>query len=291
MEDETEQIFKEQLSKLPNEVSTFLSSAPWVGDLNEIGELYNLTENEMYGFKREASLVVLGLVHPDAFNAMLETEVGIKGAVLEAVVANVEKKIFAPIRPALISFFEKEAAESGESTPEATTPSAEVLPTQKEVVPETVRDITMEPRVATPVTQKKPEELAPTASMWERISGASPVNIPGIAEVSIQKEIPPVENPAPAKEWGKTIDAAPENLPIADEALPLMPPIPPKTPASEQAETPAHPFEEKMKQVFTGGQQTIVDLAIEPATPSAPAPQVSNPPPIYRADPYREPIE
>lgn len=113
MENETEQIFKEQLGKLPSTVVDFVSSTNWDADLDEVGSLYNFSEEKLTYFKREATLVVIGLVHPDAFGDMLKQEVGIKDtAVLEGLVANVEKKIFAPIRPALIEFFEKEASES-----------------------------------------------------------------------------------------------------------------------------------------------------------------------------------
>lgn len=109
METETEQIFKEQLGKLPAEVVDFISTASWEEDLDEIGSLYNLSEKEQSDFKREVTLVVAGIIHPDAFSETLEQEAGIKGAVLEAVIKAVEQKIFASIRPSLVDFLEKEA--------------------------------------------------------------------------------------------------------------------------------------------------------------------------------------
>jgi hypothetical protein len=48
-----------------------------------------------------------------------------------------------------------------------------------------------------------------------------------------------------------------------------------------------------MKKVFTAGQQSMGDLAIEAAAPASAEqqPQTPNAPRIYHADPYREPIE
>lgn len=77
-------------------------------------------------------------------------------------------------------------------------------------------------------------------------------------------------------------DIAPDNLPTG-EIEPLIPPIPPK--AGEEGAEPAHPFEEKMKRVFTAGQQSMGELTLEPAAPQTPdTARLSH-------DPYREAIE
>lgn len=99
----------------------------------------------------------------------------------------------------------------------------------------------------------------------------------------------------------KMPDVAPENLPTEEGGESFLPPIPSKFGAVGE-EIPAHPFEEKMRKVFTAGQQSLGDLAIEPRLPGAPAPtsvvplvphvpNVPPTPPIYQADPYREAIE
>lgn len=250
MDNETQKIFEEQVGKLPNEVVTFLSSSNWKTDIAEIGALYNLPEKELSDFKREVILVLVGLVHPDALKEMLSQEVGLRGAVLEALVSNVENKIFAPVRPALLEFFESETGEH--------------------------------------------------ESQLSKI------------ENEIQKQEASVSL-APAKEWGRMPDVAPDNLPTGEEeAGPLLPPIPQKSSPSETPPswdiTPTHPFEEKMKKVFTAGQQSMSDLTLEPArqnspqenlggtvAPQAPAPVTptsspSNTPSISH-DPYREPVE
>lgn len=227
MENETENIFKGQLRKLPKEIRAFILSGVWETSVDEIASLYNLSNEELLTFSQEINLVLVGLAHPDEFRKNLEREVGITNrAVLEAIVNAVEKKIFAPIRPALIGFFEKETAEN-----------TEALPAQETTT------------IPSPPTATPP---APIQNSTFHIPHSAP---------------------------------APDNLPTAEETEPLLPPIPTK-PATTRDDASAHPFEEKMKQVFTAGQQAMGELVLEPPTPPT-----QKAPPIYHQDPYREPVE
>lgn len=255
MNTETENILIEQIAKLPKEVVTFVSSSNWDTDLDEIGSLYNLSREELPAFKREVTLVLAGLTHPDEFKEVLSQEVGIQGAVLDAIVKSVEDKIFASIRPSLVHFLETE----NERNSVPVTPEEPLLaPIQNEptITGTNLSEIkqSTEPLVVKKVVSA--EELAPTARMWERISGA-----------------------------------APENLPIHEEAMPLIPPLSQKNPSLGDESLPSHPFEEKMKQVFTGAQQSMSDFALEPATPKRSPQEESKTSSTYHADPYREPIE
>lgn len=95
----------------------------------------------------------------------------------------------------------------------------------------------------------------------------------------------PTETPEVKKErttaWKS--GAAPDNLPIAETPEYLVPPIPSK--ATEESVDSAHPFEEKMKRVFTAGQQSMGDLTLAPIAPQTP--NTAHAP----YDPYRETIE
>lgn len=228
MDNETTQIFMEQLGKLPSTVVDFISSSSWDADLDEIGSMYNLHEEDLVKFKQEVTLVLAGLIHPDEFRGTLEQEVGLQGAVLDAIVSATEEKIFAQVRPALMEFFEQESSQYESQT----------------------------------------EELQ-TAQPAQEITRA------------------------PQRVWEKEPDIVPDNLPTDEEPESFLPPIPPKAPKAEADIpswdiTPAHPFEEKMKKVFTAGQQSMGDLTIEPATPQVAPPDTTR---TYHADPYREPIE
>lgn len=235
MNTETQKIFEEQLVKLPTVVVDFISSTNWDAELDEIGSMYNLYEEQLGNFKQEATFVLAGLVHPDEFRSTLEEEVGLHGSILDAVVDATEQRIFASIRPALVEFFESESTEKVTDTPE---------------------------------------------------------------QVGIIETIPThtsLSTPAPAqfRTWEKEPDIAPDNLPTDEEPGSFLPPIPQKPPKADAGVpswdiTPAHPFEEKMKKVFTAGQQSMGELAIEPSTPQVAPPDTSR---TYHADPYREPIE
>lgn len=221
MNEEIQQIFEGQLQILPPEVVAFLSSSEWVATINEMGSLYNLSSDQLFKLKQEVSFILAGLTHPDEFSLEVERETGIHGAILDTLVKNIENKVFAPVRPALIEFFEKETTENTRG----------VVKTAP---------VVNEPVVGTPKPQVAP-----------------------------------------------MLDVAPDNLPTG-ETESFLPNLAPKTgaPAGE----PTHPFEEKMKKVFTAGQQSMGDLSIEPA-PQATIAQAPKAPPVYQADPYREPIE
>lgn len=104
--------------------------------------------------------------------------------------------------------------------------------------------------------------------------------VPPVPTAPIVPNVPPVPP--------VSLDVAPDNLPTG-ETESFLPNLAPKTVA--ETEEPTHPFEEKMKRVFTAGQQSMGDLTIEPA-PQATVAQAPKTPPVSRtADPYREPIE
>jgi len=263
MDPETEKIFTDQLKKLPLKVLTFLSSANWDKSADEIGKLYNLSNEELMAFKREITLVLIGLTHPDELGEVLKREVGIEADQLKAMVKNVEDLIFMPIRSSLVAFVKKEDEEETKAEAALTI----IEPIKTESVPQVAPAISI---------QAKAPEV-------EEFSGMA---------------IPQVINPGvkiiDTKNWEKRADVAPDNLPVAEEIIPLNPPIPSKTPSSETQtprDTATHPFEEKMKKVFSSGQQSMGDLAIEAPTTQTPAAQAQKPPEIYHSDPYREAIE
>lgn len=105
------------------------------------------------------------------------------------------------------------------------------------------------------------------------------------------------EKVTPAKTWEKMPDVAPDNLPIGgvENNLPAqarkrdegeISPIPTLIPKTRleggESEEELHPFEEKMKKVFTGSPTSIGDLALETPTPEKNI--------LIESDPYREPI-
>ena len=243
MQTETEKIFAEQLGKLPPEIIDFISSTNWDADINEIGMLYNLSPEELQVYRREVTLTLVGLVHPDEFKETLKQEMGMDGTFLDTIVATTEQRIFAPVRPALIAFFEAEDAK--ETLEEGSVP---------------------EPMNEGEVTLSN-----------EALQQQEALIIPGLIS-------PPATEPE--KVWAKKPDIAPDNLPTG-EVESFLPNLTPKQTdlGTEVPSESVPPFEEKMKRVFTAGQQSIDELAIN--TPQA-QPVATH---SYHADPYREAIE
>lgn len=259
MDNQTEKIFSEQLTKLPKDVVDYIATSNWETSIEEIGSMYNLEPEQLEKLVQEVTFVITGLAAPDEFSSTLEEETGIHGAVLDAVITAVDRKIFAPVQSSLETFFANE----------------EVLASS--AAPQPVQDQSL---------------------------GEAPV-VPPPFQASV---IPP-------------------NLPTAPEPEHLIPPIAPKvfdTVVMPQQMVP-HPFEEKMKRVFTPSEPVKDALVLEPIVPkevapsmyvadtlvpkapvaptpapfqtaptpvATPQPQVATPAPsARRTDPYREPIE
>lgn len=262
MDNETKKIFEEQLTKMPQAIIEFLSSSSWNTDLDEIASLYNLSEEEMLAFKREVVFILSGLIHPDALTEAIETEVGIKGAVLEALVANVEKKIFTPIRTELEEFFEEEASKNSTENEKQETKPSESEPTEERAPEATVN--TEEKGEAMGTT--KEESLAPKtiARTWEKTPETKPDNLPTeeTTESFLPNLMPKTINP---------INSAPTTLTPQTKEVP---------------EGNSHPFEETMKKTFTAGKQSMGELSIEHAPTTQQQSSSMN-----KIDPYREPIE
>ena len=279
--DNTEQIFQEQLQKLPATVVNFVANSEWNEELDNIGSMYNLDEDQIWSYKREATLVLAGLVHPDEFATVLGEETGLQGGVLEAVVVATEQKIFAPVRAALVDFFENEiAAGSGQAAPKA-----------QEEVP-------------------SPAPQATTPPQMPQGSTVTPENLPVAPEP--EHLMPPIASKEPQVMPSFVLPNQPLAAAVAQFVKPDL--LQPKEPAVVPQEI--HPFEEKMKQVFTASAPNMAELALNPVPPAQPAPVVPAPvemskpaaptpapqaipstptaspvAPARRVDPYREPIE
>lgn len=99
----------------------------------------------------------------------------------------------------------------------------------------------------------------------------------------------PVTNIQPERVWEKSPDVAPDNLPVGEaegiEETSAFPKLIPKTrPGDNESVVMPHPFEEKMKKVFTSGGADISELSLPPISGAQEVPRrIVN-------DPYREAI-
>lgn len=274
MDNDIENIFSRQAEVLPDEVRRFVASGSWEGTLDGIIAHYNLSEDDTDALRTEIALVLAGLVHPNEFRSALGGELqGVDGATLDALVAEVGAGIFAPIRPALERFFaeqeEGEEVESGKHAPLETAMTRSVSPSLMglKVESETEREVIMPSPLVRSEVLPSPLERMHDITRQQGAFGQAPDNLP-TGEVTVNSQ---------------------QSIVNSEENAPLIPPLAPKmrpaddVEATESGET--HPFEEKMKKVFTGGTADMGELAFSPTPPASPTP------PRSINDPYREPIE
>ena len=261
----TLQIIKEQAEKLPVEVRSFLATSNWDETLGTIISKFDTPPNAGAIFRDEVLLILIGLVHPDAFRSMLAEQFGEYNQIVDTIASEIDEKIFAPVRPALIKFVEAEQASETEA--EKATPSDTVIEV-KTVSEPTLNEETKDTETPAPTKQKEePERKMPFSQIIEPTKPSS-VGIP-------------------------------ENLPTEDTVESFLPKLIPKKP---EPNAEVAPFEEKMKKGFTAGNAapmpTIPEITPEPESSIAEKtstlsiqtpPQASSLP--RTVDPYREPIE
>lgn len=159
MDNETSQIFKEQIEKLPSTVVDFIASSNWQEELTNIVRPFRLTPSVVDTLENEVVLVLAGLVHPDAFHSELVKQTGVDEVVLSGVISEIEEKIFGPVRTELIRFYEEQSTLENSNDQEM----AKGLEKKDELVK------------APP--QKEPSPPAP-AQVWEKVPEVVPTNLP-----------------------------------------------------------------------------------------------------------------
>ncbi len=230
MPDETLSIFEEQATRLPNSVVIFLQSSGWEIRLQELIRSHGLNPDQTRDFDTEVSLVLAGIVHPDAFGSALVQHANLPEALAESLTQGFEQRILAPIRPALIEFFEKERAEAekrgGLPEDEGVKPTEEAAP--KSIAPANLPTEAAESFLP-PLTPKvMPSKTAGPETIlmhpFEEKLQKAPVGAPA-----------PVNTPMPS-----TFTPAAPTVPQGSTQAPVMSsPIAPQAPQGALAFTPA----------------------------------------------------
>jgi len=159
MDNETSQILKEQIKNLPPSVVDFLASSNWQGILTNIVISSSLAPEVADVLENEVVLVLAGLVHPEAFHTELQQQSGLDEISLSNVINEVEEKIFDPVRPELVKFYEEQVA----------------LENSNE------QNTTEEPKLAEEPTEipVQKESMPPaTVRVWEKVPEVVPHNLP-----------------------------------------------------------------------------------------------------------------
>lgn len=231
MSDETLSIFREQISKLPKSVVVFLQSSGWEIRLQELLRSNSLTPDQVDDVNTEVALVLTGIAHPDAFGSALIEHANLPEPLAESLVQGFEQRILAPIRPALLEFFEKEraAAEAHGGLPEEEGVVSAEEPAPKSVAPVNLPTEAAEsflppltPKVIAPKTIE-PETILmhPFEEKLQRPTVSTPA---------------PISTPMPST-FTPATPTAPQNIPVTPAPV-MSSPIVPQAPQGALAFTP-----------------------------------------------------
>lgn len=159
MDTELEKIVAEQATKLPKEVRSFFASSGWDTSIDTVINEFSIPETVRGAVRNEVVIVLLGLMHPDSLRGELGKIILTRAETIDAIVAQIENKILAPIRPALLEFFAKERTEAekrGDLPEEASiktaTPSVGVAPAN---IPTGIKEEPLLPPLTPKVIQPK----------------------------------------------------------------------------------------------------------------------------------------
>ncbi len=104
MDENTKKIISEHYEKLPSYVRESLEQIHWDEEILAIGKKHGLHIDEMGTLQLETMMVLVGIVHPDEYPKSLQQELHIPKEKIDAIVADVNEKVFKNIREALISY-------------------------------------------------------------------------------------------------------------------------------------------------------------------------------------------
>ncbi len=102
--DTTQKIIEEKIAQLPEYIRTALAQMNWSSEILSIGKKHGLHVDQMGALQTETAMVLVGLVHPDEYSKNLHQELSLPQDKINAIVADVNEKIFKNIRQALIDF-------------------------------------------------------------------------------------------------------------------------------------------------------------------------------------------
>lgn len=255
MDEDITIILQKQAEALPSEIRKYIASGEWEQKVNTITQKFNLSDETASVLGREIMLALTGLVHPGVFRGEFASDISdLDDTTIDTIVAEVNNSIFQPILPILEKFFKEQ-----DSAPEPTPVSVTEIKPEPELQHEKEK-----------ITIPAPPSLVAPRSVWEKKPEVIPENLPTgeiavpqvVAEIT-QSTIPTPLVPSPSEQLQSGILGTNEQT---------------------------HPFEEKMKKVFTGGVVDRGGLVLDQKQTGEP---VLTGEPIKRPshDPYREPIE
>ena len=107
--EELQQKIAEYYGKLPKEAQIVFSSMTWMETLKDIGVKYSLNNNQIETLGTETTLVLLGIIHIEEYQKILEKELGLEKEITEKIIIEIDENILKTIKDALSKTFEANA--------------------------------------------------------------------------------------------------------------------------------------------------------------------------------------
>src|SRR3989344_4983600 len=99
---------KERYEVLPKEVQKAIMSSDYQNTLIELGKKHNLNIEQLGILERETTMVLFGVIKTSEYAGELTRELNIGGERTNKLVADVNEKVFLPIRESLKIMFEED---------------------------------------------------------------------------------------------------------------------------------------------------------------------------------------
>lgn len=181
MDDKLEKIIKERFEALPESIQEIILSSNYEDKLLEVSKKYNLNVEQMGKLELQTTMILMGLGHPDNFQAELTKDLDIDAEKVRQIVKEINDGIFAKIRE-LLKLMNTPPGEEPRLDDEVPAPSTEILKAAG---------------VSAPAPDLSKPEL-PSGILAQKFSGSFQIpstkteyTIPGVSSTPAEKQEPP----------------------------------------------------------------------------------------------------
>lgn len=108
-QEQLQQKIAEYYEKLPKEAQIVFSSMAWMETLKNISVKYNLSAEQLETLGTETTLVLLGIIHIEEYQDILEKNLGLEKEILEKIKTEINENILKTIKEDLSKTFESNA--------------------------------------------------------------------------------------------------------------------------------------------------------------------------------------
>ena len=264
---------EEAIDALPLEAQQMLFHPNTEYEVRRIGAEAGFVDDQIKTLNVFANFIIMGLLNAKDFSNEVKINLNTPETQAVEVAEKILKEVISPILEFKEKIILKQKAEE----------EAKILDevAYSEFLKEQEIEKLLGQKEEVGVDETNEEKITPTKT-WEKMPDVAPDNLP-VGGEKVESEKLKVES------WEQGGDGGNEKLKTKNEKIideveiPFIPNLIAKTrPEGSGEEDEPHPFEEKMKKVFTGTSTTIGDLAIETPSPKS---DIS-----LSSDPYREPI-